>query len=437
MKKWVLIGGVIGIASVTGLALSWPARKPSSKGQRISILYTNNSNGILRACGCPGNPYGGLPRRFAAIEEFRGRGIPTLLLDAGDIFPPTIDDDLKLTYFLSILERFHYDAITFGEQELGKGFEFAQELFESRRFEFLAANVRNAKTKHPLTRRFLKKTVGDIRCLVIGVVSPSALFFVPDEIKDRIEVRDPIEETREILSKEAGEADLVILLSHMGEEEDRAFAAKVKGVHVIVGGHSQTQLKTPLKVDETLIVQAGKNGEYVGVLDLVWKDGRIDSFVNRLVPLDEKRPMHPGIQKMVEEYEATAKKVAMYSGELAIPYESKRCSVCHESAFRAWSNSRHHIALESLHRDTRRRTMDCLMCHATVLDRVTQKNQPIIVGNVQCMACHRMKFPKGESMHALPATKITGNYCLKCHTKKDSPGFNFEEYWKKIRHGKD
>jgi len=63
------------------------------------------------------------------------------------------------------------------------------------------------------------------------------------------------------------QTDLLIALTHQGVKEDSDLAMNVQGLDLIVGGHSHSRLKHPLKVNGTLIVQTGSNCENLGVLD--------------------------------------------------------------------------------------------------------------------------------------------------------------------------
>jgi 5'-nucleotidase/UDP-sugar diphosphatase len=54
----------------------------------------------------------------------------------------------------------------------------------------------------------------------------------------------------------------------LGFDADRGLARAVRGIHVIVGGHSHTVLPKPASEGDTLIVQAGCNGLYLGVLEM-------------------------------------------------------------------------------------------------------------------------------------------------------------------------
>ncbi len=76
---------------------------------------------------------------------------------------------------------------------------------------------------------------------------------------------------------------MVVLLTHLGVDADKSLAASVDGIDVIVGGHSHTALIDPVRVGRTIIVQAGHNGLYLGVLDLV-----IDEKTGQVTQCDGK-----------------------------------------------------------------------------------------------------------------------------------------------------
>jgi 5'-nucleotidase/UDP-sugar diphosphatase len=74
-------------------------------------------------------------------------------------------------------------------------------------------------------------------------------------------------------------------LTHEGFEDDSVLAANVKGLDVIIGGHSHTRLKRPRLINGVLIVQTGSNCENLGVLDLTVDGGHVVSYDGRLLPL--------------------------------------------------------------------------------------------------------------------------------------------------------
>ncbi|MEI5908152.1 5'-nucleotidase C-terminal domain-containing protein, partial [Bacillus spongiae] len=98
---------------------------------------------------------------------------------------------------------------------------------------------------------------------------------------------DMIESATEAIAKfEDAGIDKVIALSHLGNTSDIELAEAVDGIDVIVGGHSHTLLEEAVKVEKdepTLIVQAGDNLKYLGLLDVTFDENGVISDFNRQV----------------------------------------------------------------------------------------------------------------------------------------------------------
>ena len=75
-------------------------------------------------------------------------------------------------------------------------------------------------------------------------------------------------------------------LSHLGLGGDVQLAGSVRGIDVIVGGHSHNRMEDTGKVNGTLIVQAGAHGSDLGRLDLTLEKGKITGHRRTLILLD-------------------------------------------------------------------------------------------------------------------------------------------------------
>jgi 5'-nucleotidase len=104
--------------------------------------------------------------------------------------------------------------------------------------------------------------------------------------------------------------DLVICLSHSGVSkdkkgnyagEDALLAAKVKGIDVIISGHSHTLLEKPMIVNGVPIVQAGEYGQNVGKLTLTLAEGKITVADYTLFPVDDRIQGDPEVNALIEE----------------------------------------------------------------------------------------------------------------------------------------
>jgi 2',3'-cyclic-nucleotide 2'-phosphodiesterase (5'-nucleotidase family) len=79
--------------------------------------------------------------------------------------------------------------------------------------------------------------------------------------------------------------DLLIALTHQGVDEDSILAMNVRGLDLIIGGHSHTRLRHPKRINGVLIVQTGSNCENLGVLDLKMEKHHVISYDGNLIPL--------------------------------------------------------------------------------------------------------------------------------------------------------
>lgn len=89
----------------------------------------------------------------------------------------------------------------------------------------------------------------------------------------------------------------IILLSHLGYKLDQKVAQNISDIDIIIGGHSHDKINgiTPGKNlqksptgEPVIITQAGKNGEFFGLLDVVFdKKGVIKSAFNSINHVDK------------------------------------------------------------------------------------------------------------------------------------------------------
>ena len=137
-----------------------------------------------------------------------------------------------------------FDALVVGNHE----FDFGQAVLKQRigeaAFPVLGANVEGL----PEVRPYVLKEIEGWKVLIIGVVTEDTPVMThPRNVAGLAFL--PAESTiQRILAAHAPKADLVIVLSHLGLPADRKLAQQVKGIHLIVGGHTHTRIEKPLKV---------------------------------------------------------------------------------------------------------------------------------------------------------------------------------------------
>jgi sulfur-oxidizing protein SoxB len=97
----------------------------------------------------------------------------------------------------------------------------------------------------------------------------------------------------------------VVLLSHNGFDVDVKQAARVRGIDVILGGHTHDAIPMPTRVGETLIIASGSHGKFLSRLDLEVRDRRVVHHAYRLIPIfsDAIRP-EPAMARLITEIRA-------------------------------------------------------------------------------------------------------------------------------------
>ncbi len=255
---------------------------PFAHGEQIEIriLHVNDFHGFVEPYKPLGSEglLGGIAYLAAKANELR-KEKPSLLLSAGDMIQG--DNWANLFQAESVIELMNvmrFDAMVLGNHE----FDFGQEILKKRiseaRFPVLGANVEGLDYLKP----YIIRELNGIRLALIGIVTED----VPASTHPRnvagLKFTSPVETVGKYMRELKNKTDVIIVLSHIGYPADRVLAEKVKGIDVIVGGHSHTKITKPVSIGRTLIVQAWEHGKALGVLDLTVKDGKIIKFEGHL-----------------------------------------------------------------------------------------------------------------------------------------------------------
>jgi sulfur-oxidizing protein SoxB len=114
--------------------------------------------------------------------------------------------------------------------------------------------------------------------------------------------------------------DAVVLLSHNGMDVDLKLASRVRGIDIILGGHTHDAVPQPVPVinagGTTLVTNAGSNGKFLGVLDLELARGRVSDIRYRLLPVfSELLKPDAAMQALIENIRAPH--AAAYADKIA------------------------------------------------------------------------------------------------------------------------
>lgn len=298
----------------------------------FTILHTNDEHSHLIPIPAADhhseeeNPaLGGFARLAGAVDEIRREksetGEPVLLFSGGDIlggpafgWMPLMEGEAPE---LSLMQKIGYDAVTIGNHEFDYGADqYATYLSEagypeaSETTVILGTNTRPPQD-HPLSEmgiqhHIIKELDNGLVVGVFGLIGDDAISKTAHP--GPVNFDDPIASAERAVEelREAG-ADVIVSVNHSGVAEDRELARRVEGIHVIVGGHSHTPLYDPITENETVIVQAGRYLNYLGVLELEWDPESEQVFVR-----NNEKPFLKPLDFTVPEDEEIAAEVARY-----------------------------------------------------------------------------------------------------------------------------
>ncbi|MEJ5362113.1 MAG: hypothetical protein WHV26_08620 [Spirochaetota bacterium] len=294
MKKYTSIALYITLCGIFLFSDAFSQNKTNT----ITFCYTNSLNGTLEACRC-GDPRGGLIKRGYAIAQLKKKYPDLLLLDSGD-FCSYYPDTLLTKYVIKGYKHIGYTAVGIGDQEFAAGVDTFHTY--STYLPFVCANLKfYAKGKWQAVKPSITVTVGTTKIGITAVINNDAFKYYPDDITTKIKISDYTQALKNEL-KNLQNADLIVVLSHLGFEKDKELAILFPSIGLIVGGHSQTLVKKPVKVGNTLIVQAGPGGARIGVLNAIVQNGVITKYTHSFVQPKWEDPDDPVIEKMIAEY---------------------------------------------------------------------------------------------------------------------------------------
>lgn len=218
---------------------------------------------------------------MAYVEKVRTEKQAALVVDSGDLFfsPHSGEAPERKLAKARLISRAYREmgaaAVNVGDMDLLQGVDFLREE-HSQGLPLVSANLMDPSTNTPIFSPYVIRETDGIRVAFLGLLAPE---FAPDlgivikkANEGKILIKDPVEIARETVQMLKGKADLVILLSDLGQARDERLANAVPGIHFILGGHEGRFTRKSLQAGKTHILQSSAKGMYVGRLRLVFKD---------------------------------------------------------------------------------------------------------------------------------------------------------------------
>jgi 2',3'-cyclic-nucleotide 2'-phosphodiesterase (5'-nucleotidase family) len=245
---------------------------------------------------------GGYARIAGLVGKIRREsGGRCLLLDCGDTLHGTAPAvKTRGEALVPVLNALGIAAMT-GHWDFAYGPGKLREIASRLEYPILALNCYELSTGR---RPFAPSVLVENRDVSIGVVGIAATILdktMPPSFATGLRFTEGVEELPgECNALRGAGADIVVVISHLGLPQDLRLAARVQGIDVLLSGHTHHRLEAPISVNDTLVIQSGVHGSFVGRLDLVIGQHGIVHHTHTLYEVDDRVSPDQQVRELVE-----------------------------------------------------------------------------------------------------------------------------------------
>jgi 2',3'-cyclic-nucleotide 2'-phosphodiesterase (5'-nucleotidase family) len=293
-----------------------------SSTTELTVVQLNDSHGYLDShqelfwsgAAAAYREVGGFGRVAAVLDGLR-RNKPgaVLAFDCGDtlhgIYPAVTTRGEAL---VPILNRIGFDAMT-AHWEFAYGPERLLDIECRLNYPLLAINCYEELTDNLVFDPYLVREAAGLRVGIIGIAATIVDKVMPAHFSEDLRFTLGNEELPGHIAtlREDEKVDLVVVISHLGFSQEAKLAREVDGIDVLLSGHTHNRLYEPAVINDTLLIQSGCHGSFLGRLDLQVENGEIVSYEHELMTLEQSIEPDPEVQKLVQEA------LAPYQGRLS------------------------------------------------------------------------------------------------------------------------
>ena len=283
-----------------------------AKRASLTVIQMNDSHAYLdlhqemfwKADQAVYRPAGGHARIATLVKQIRSSNPErTLFCDCGDTLHGTYSAQMTQgEALIPILNSFRLDAMS-AHWEFAYGPEIFKQRTAQLNYPMLAINVYDEVSKKNFFPPYAIKEFGGLRIGLVGIASNIVDKVMPSSFSKGIYFTLGREELPSIIQnlRAKEKVDLIILISHLGFPQDMKLMSQVSGVDVCLSGHTHNRLFKPVVQGDTLIIQSGCHGSFLGRLDLDVEGGRIADFHHQLIEVGVEISPDPEVDYLVDE----------------------------------------------------------------------------------------------------------------------------------------
>lgn len=252
----------------------------------VTIIHVNDTHTYVDAT----DTAIGYAKLAGFYEQAKSQNPNTILLDAGDTFSGTPNALIDYSdSLIPILNTIGFDVMVTGNHDYAFGSKQLLKLAGMLKHPVISGNIVYKATDKPLFNGYTILTLDNgMKVGVVGLTHFTAQVMGAADVK----YTDPVAVGQKLVDEVKPQVDFVIGLLHVGVGEDGnansiMIANEVKGLDVIIDGHTHTVLSEGRMENGILLAQAGEYGKYIGVVDLNFENGKLVDAKARLISKEE------------------------------------------------------------------------------------------------------------------------------------------------------
>ena len=264
----------------------------------LTVLYTCDTRGNVRACDCEGGSAGGLARRLTFVTQNATPG--GLLVDAGNNAAGTRDwEQTDFAFLLRGYTQLGYDAVNVGHGEALLPLETLRRLGTNCP-ALISANLVDEKGATVFPPYRIVRRPDGLRVGILGVMDPR----LPGPPGAGLRVLGADEAIARHLPDLKKQCDLVVLLAYCDEQALADLANLFYEIGVVIGGKVAQPAQQPTAINRAVVTYLTDKGKSVGRLDLQLAGDAVSVASNQIRTLYADVPDAPQLAALLADYAA-------------------------------------------------------------------------------------------------------------------------------------
>jgi len=268
------------------------------------LLFTGDVLGDFEPCDCKDQPLGGLAQRAYVVSQHRHQPVKALVVDGGNLlFRNAIAlgadaEAYRKVAAMLLMDAYTLigvDAVNVGARDLVFGLEYVLKLQQRADFPLLSTNLLDPETGQPVFIPSLNVDRDGTQVVILGVL-PGGM------VGKGYVTADPVEAVSAAATQAREEgADLVVLLSALGQDDEKVLARKIPELDLILGCGDRTRTDPPARIKGVPLVHPGTRGKWVVEVGYHPEQSVRERFSTTFHPVERGAPVDEQIEALVQE----------------------------------------------------------------------------------------------------------------------------------------